>query len=175
MRLPTLAIAVAPSASAMPSAAEPAAPRGIELGQEQQCDAGDAEGRRKERTHRQRLAVDKAHADRAHEHDGREDHRDEPGRDIALGPVHTDVVESEQRRTEGRQNAVLTKRKAQRLRVARHHAASMRLASAKRYATDSSGATVPSWNVMASHVEPQMRLDVRNSAALDDRISATRR
>ena len=37
------------------------------------------------------------------------------------------------------------------------------LPSAKRYATDASGATPPSWNVMASQVEPQIAVGMRKS------------
>jgi len=45
-----------------------------------------------------------------------------------------------------------------------HHAASSSAASAKRVATDHSGATTPSWNLIASHVEPQIAVEMAKSA-----------
>jgi len=52
------------------------------------------------------------------------------------------------------------------LPVARHPMATITAASAKRYATDTSGATTPSWYLMPSQVEPQINVAMANSAAL---------
>src|SRR5580693_6690811 len=45
-----------------------------------------------------------------------------------------------------------------------HHNASSSAASAKRYVTEASGATLPSWKVIANQVEPQISVAMANSA-----------
>jgi len=47
--------------------------------------------------------------------------------------------------------------------VKRHHPARTIAPSAKRYATETSGDTTPSWNLIANHVEPQISVEIVKS------------
>jgi hypothetical protein len=47
--------------------------------------------------------------------------------------------------------------------VIQHQLPNTMAASAKRSATETSGAVVPSWYLIASHVEPQISVEMTNS------------